>query len=108
MQTICRKLRNWVWTSASIKDDNATRLSNLGIQAGTANSYLVVFDERWFNYLGDDMRNAHAYTPNLEQLSLLDWQDELFRVTLSYRIIVLNVFRGMENTSPYLFSVWIS
>ena len=24
-------------TSASIKDDNATRLSNLGIQAGTAN-----------------------------------------------------------------------
>lgn len=29
-------------TSANIKDDNATRLSNLGIQAGTANSYLVV------------------------------------------------------------------
>ena len=66
-------------TSASIKDDNATRLSNLGIQAGTANSYLVVFDERWFNYLGDDMRNAHTYTPNPEQLSLLDWQDEFFR-----------------------------
>lgn len=89
-------------TSASIKDDNATRLSNLGIQAGTANSYLVVFDERWFNYLGDDMRNAHTYTPNPEQLSLLDWQDEFFRNSI-VQDYSLNVSGGTENTS-YLFS----
>ena len=89
-------------TSASIKDDNATRLSNLGIQAGTANSYLVVFDERWFNYLGDDMRKAHTYTPNPEQLSLLDWQDEFFRNSI-VQDYSLNVSGGTENTS-YLFS----
>lgn len=74
-------------TSASIKDDNATRLSNLGIQAGAANSYLVVFDERWFNYLGDDMRMRILILPIRNNLAC--WIGRMsFFVTLSYRIIV--------------------
>lgn len=89
-------------TNASIKDDNATRLANLGYSAGSTDSYNVAFDERWFNYLRNDIKNAHTYTPNSESLSLLDWQDEFFRnaIVQDYN---LSVSGGTENTS-YLFS----
>lgn len=89
-------------TGASIKDDSATRLANLGIEAGSAKAFEVVNDDRWFNYLGQDMRDSHTYTYNPEELSLLDWQDEFFRngIVQDYS---LNVSGGTDNTS-YLFS----
>ena len=89
-------------TNASIKDDNATRLSKLGITAGTADSYLYANDERWFNYMSDDIKNAHTYTPSSETLSLLDWQDELFRTAI-VQDYNLSVSGGTDHTS-YLFS----
>lgn len=89
-------------TGASIKDDSATRLANLGIEVGSAKAFEVVNDDRWFNYLSQDMRDSHTYTYNPEELSLLDWQDEFFRngIVQDYS---LNVSGGTDNTS-YLFS----
>lgn len=69
-------------TNASILDDNATRLANLGVKAGTDDSYKYVLDERWFNYLSQDMKDSHTYTPTSEGLSLLDWQDEFYRTAM--------------------------
>lgn len=89
-------------TNASIKDDNTTRLSNLGYAAGSSSAYNVILDDRWFNYMSDATKNAHTYTANPEQLSLLDWQDAFFR-TAVVQDYNLSVSGGTENTN-YLFS----
>ena len=89
-------------TNASILDDNATRLANLGVKAGTDDSYKYVLDERWFNYLGQDMRDSHTYTPTSEGLSLLDWQDEFYRTAMvqDYSLSV----SGATDNVKYMFS----
>lgn len=89
-------------TNASILDDNATRLANLGVKAGTDDSYKYVLDERWFNYLGQDMRDSHTYTPTSEGLSLLDWQDEFYR-TAMVQDYSLSVSGATDNVN-YMFS----
>lgn len=66
-------------TNASIADDSATRLANLGIAAGSSASYNYINDDRWFQYLGADVQAAHTYNHDLGGLSLLDWQDKCFR-----------------------------
>ncbi|UAY53792.1 SusC/RagA family TonB-linked outer membrane protein [Arachidicoccus terrestris] len=89
-------------TDASIKDDNATRLANLGIAEGSTTSYQYVLDDRWFNYLSDALRSTHSYDPNAGSLALLDWQDEFFRhaPVQDYNV---NVSGGSDNTK-YMFS----
>ena len=89
-------------TNASILDDNATRLANLGVKAGTDGSYKYVLDERWFNYLSQDMRDSHTYTPTSEGLSLLDWQDEFYR-TAMVQDYSLSVSGATDNVN-YMFS----
>ena len=89
-------------TNASIRDDNATRLANVGVKAGTDNAYLYILDDRWFNYLSQDMRDSHTYTPTSESLSLLDWQDEVYRTAI-VQDYSLNVSGATDNVS-YLFS----
>lgn len=86
-------------TNASIKDSNEVRLKNLNLAAP---NYKVVLDERWFQYLSQDIRDAHTYTATDEPLSLLDWQDEFYRnaVIQDYNI---NVAGGSDRTS-YMFS----
>lgn len=86
-------------TGASIKDSNAERLSNLGI---SGINYNYVLDERWFNYMSDDIRNSHTFTANPESLSLLDWQDEFYK-DAAIQEYNLSVSGGTENTQ-YLFS----
>lgn len=88
--------------NADIRDDNATRLVNVGSKAGTDDSYLYVLDDRWFNYLGQDMRDSHTYTPTSEGLSLLDWQDEVYRTAI-VQDYSLNVSGATDNVN-YLFS----
>jgi TonB-linked SusC/RagA family outer membrane protein len=89
-------------TGASIKDDNATRLANLGIEEGSASSFNYVFDDRWFNYVSDATKSAHTYTADAGSLDLLDWQDEFYRHApiQDYNV---NVSGGSDNTR-YLFS----
>ena len=89
-------------TNASIRDNNATRLANVGVKAGTDNAYLYILDDRWFNYLSQDMRDSHTYTPTSESLSLLDWQDEVYRTAI-VQDYSLNVSGATDNVS-YLFS----
>lgn len=89
-------------TNASILDDNATRLANLGVKAGTDDSYKYVLDERWFNYLSQDMRDSHTYTPTSGGLSLLDWQDEFYR-TAMVQDYSLSVSGATDNVN-YMFS----
>lgn len=89
-------------TNASIRDDNAQRLANVGIKAGTDNAYLYILDDRWFNYLGQDMRDSHTYASTTEGLSLLDWQDEVYR-TAMVQDYSLNVSGATDNVN-YLFS----
>ena len=89
-------------TNASILDDNATRLANLGVKAGTDDSYKYVLDERWFNYLSQDMKDSHTYTPTSEGLSLLDWQDEFYR-TAMVQDYSLSVSGATDNVN-YMFS----
>ena len=89
-------------TNASILDDNATRLANLGVKAGTDDSYKYVLDERWFNYLSQDMRDSHTYTPTSDGLSLLDWQDEFYR-TAMVQDYSLSVSGATDNVN-YMFS----
>ena len=86
-------------TNASIKDDNATRLQNIG---ATSNNYNVELDERWFQYLSKDIQNAHTYTDNGEELCLLDWQDAFYRTAI-VQDYGINVSGGTETTS-YMFS----
>lgn len=89
-------------TNASTLDDNATRLANLGVQAGTDDSYKYILDERWFNYLSQDMKDSHTYTPTSEGLSLLDWQDEFYRTAMvqDYNLSV----SGATDNVNYMFS----
>lgn len=89
-------------TDAKISDDNATRLQKLGIEAGSADSYLYANDVRWYNYMSPEVQAAHTYTPSSESLSLLDWQDKMFRTAI-VQDYDLNVSGGTDNTS-YLFS----
>ncbi len=89
-------------TGASINDTNEIRLKNMGIAANSASANQYTFDERWFNYLGDNMKSTHTYTPNSEALSLLDWQDNFYR-SAAIQDYSVNVSGGTENTS-YLFS----
>jgi len=88
-------------TTASIKDASATRMANLG-GSMTAPNYTVVNDDRWFNYLSDDVKNAHTYTASTDQLSLLDWQDKFFRNAPTQEY-TLNIAGGSDNTK-YMFS----
>ncbi len=85
-------------TNASISDNNATRMANIG-GSMTAPNYNVILDDRWFNVVDP---GAHSYTPSTDQLSLLDWQDNFFREA-STQEYNLSVSGGTENTS-YLFS----
>ena len=67
-------------TSASITDDNATRMSNIGGSMSKPN-YLVILDNRWYQYLDPSIATAHNYTIKGDEgnLALLDWQDRCFR-----------------------------
>jgi TonB-linked SusC/RagA family outer membrane protein len=85
--------------NASISDSNADRLSKLGL---TAANYNYILDERWFNYMSDEMKSTHTYTPNSQGLSLLDWQDEFYK-DAAIQEYNLSVSGGSENTK-YLFS----
>ncbi len=89
-------------TNASIADDNATRLANLGVAAGSSTAYNYANDERWYKYLSKDIQNTHSYTENNEELSLLDWQDAFFRSAAiqDYNISI----SGGSDTTSYLFS----
>ena len=48
------------------------------------------------------MRDSHTYTPTSESLSLLDWQDEVYRTAI-VQDYSLNVSGATDNVS-YLFS----
>lgn len=85
--------------TASIKDSNEQRMSNLGL---TSPNYSYILDERWFNYMSDETKAAHTYTATSERLSLLDWQDEFYR-DASVQDYNLSVTGGSETTS-YMFS----
>lgn len=67
-------------TNASITDDNATRMANIGGSISKPN-YLVILDNRWFQYLDPSIAIAHNYTITGDEgeLALLDWQDRCFR-----------------------------
>lgn len=88
-------------TGASIKDDNETRMKNMGGSMSAPN-YQIVNDDRWFQYLSSDIQAAHTYNANAGTLDLLDWQDYAFRKGLiqNYNI---NVTGGTDNLS-YLIS----
>jgi len=88
--------------NASIADSNAQRLANLGIAAGSTDAPKYISDERWFNYVSDGTKSAHTYTPNSEELSLLDWQDKFYR-TAAVQDYGLTVSGANEHTS-YMFS----
>lgn len=87
---------------ASITDTNAQRLINVGKAGGT--DYNVTLDPRWFNYMSDKMKAAHAgqYEETTEGLDLLDWQDEFYRPA-AVQDYSVNVMGGSENTR-YMFS----
>lgn len=87
---------------ASIKDDSATRLANVGIKAGTSQSGLYINDDRWFQYLDAETQAAHTYDSNVGQLALLDWQDKMFR-SASIRDYNVGIQGGTDNLN-YLVS----
>ena len=88
-------------TNASIKDDSATRMKNMGGSMADPN-YNYINDDRWFQYLSPEIQAAHTYDANAGQLDLLDWQDYAYRkgIIQSYNV---NVTGGTENLS-YLIS----
>ena len=94
-----------MYPQGSIKDDNQTRLNNVG--QGDTPSYngltAVVLDDRWFNYVSEDLRNSHTYTPTDEGLSLLDWQDYMYQPagTQNYNVSV----SGATDNTKYMYSL---
>jgi TonB-linked SusC/RagA family outer membrane protein len=89
-------------TGASIMDDSATRLANVGVASGTTSSYLYINDDRWFQYMSQEMRDTHTYEDGTGTLDLLDWQDKCFRTALIQDYNV-NVSGGTDNVQ-YLVS----
>lgn len=87
-------------TNASIKDDNATRLKNIGAKNP---NYQVILDDRWQHYLSPEMVASHTFGETDQRLAMLDWQDEFYRTApvMDYNV---NLSGGTDNTT-YLFSV---
>lgn len=88
-------------TNASIKDDSETRMKNIGGSMSAPN-YNIINDDRWFQYLSEEIQQAHTYDANAGTLDLLDWQDEAFRSGMIQNYDVA-VSGGTENLS-YLVS----
>lgn len=90
--------------NGSISDDNATRLKNVGYKTPSYKwSECVTFDERWMQYLSKEAQASHTYTDNGEQLSLLDWQDYMYKPagTQDYNVTV----SGATDATKYMFSL---
>ena len=66
-------------TNAKVSDSADRRMKNVGGSIKRPD-YTVVNDDRWFAYLEDDDRAAHAFAADAGPLSLLNWQDEAFRL----------------------------
>ena len=100
-QNYLNQMANKGITGASIKDDNETRMRNMGGSMSAPN-YQIINDDRWFQYLSSDIQAAHTYNANAGTLDLLDWQDHAFRsgIIQNYNV---NVTGGTENLS-YLIS----
>ncbi len=84
-------------TGASIKDDNETRMKNMGGSMAAPN-YQVINDDRWFQYLSPEIQAAHTYNANAGTLDLLDWQDHTFRSAMIQNYDV-SVTGGTDNLS---------
>lgn len=93
-----------LYPDGNISDDNATRLANVGQTSPTySGQNVVVLDDRWFNYVSQDLRDSHTYTKTDEGLSLLDWQDYMYQPagTQNYNIGV----SGATDNVKYLYSL---
>lgn len=93
-----------LYPQGDISDDNATRLANVGQTSPAYNgTNAVVYDERWFKYVSEDLRKSHTYTDNGEQLSLLDWQDYMYKPagTQNYNVSL----SGATETTKYMYSL---
>lgn len=66
-------------TNAKVSDSAEQRMKNVGGSMKRPD-YTVVNDDRWFAYLTDGERAAHSFDADAGQLSLLNWQDEAFRL----------------------------
>ncbi|MCI1246575.1 MAG: TonB-dependent receptor [Prevotella sp.] len=89
-------------TGASIKDNTATRLANVGVAANSKDAYMYANDDRWFQYLGKDIQDSHSFASDAGPLDLLDWQDKCFRSAIVEDYDV-NVSGGTDNVN-YLVS----
>ncbi len=93
-----------LYPDGKISDDNATRLANVGQSSPSYNGQnVVVLDDRWFNYVSQDLRDSHTYTKTDEGLSLLDWQDYMYQPagTQNYNIGV----SGATDNVKYMYSL---
>ena len=92
------------YPAGSISDDNATRMANLKITSPSrTGANAVNYDDRWFSYVSDDLKRTHTYTPSNAQMSLLDWQDEMYRPAgiQNYNVSV----SGANDATRYMFSL---
>ena len=93
-----------LYPAGSISDDNATRLNNVGQNNPTYSGMKAVYlDDRWFNYVSEDLRSTHTYTETDEELSLLDWQDYMYQPagTQNYNVSV----SGATERVKYMYSL---
>ena len=93
-----------IYPAGSISDDNATRLKNVGQNNPTYSGMKAVYlDDRWFNYVSEDLRSTHTYTETDEELSLLDWQDYMYQPagTQNYNVSV----SGATERVKYMYSL---
>ena len=94
-----------LYPAGSISDDNATRMANLKLTAPSrTGGNAVNYDDRWFKYLSPEMQRTHTYSdPNKEELSMLDWQKEMYRPagTQNYNVSV----SGATDATKYMFSL---
>ena len=93
-----------IYPAGSIRDDKATRLKNVGQNNPTYSGMKAVYlDDRWFNYVSEDLRSTHTYTETDEELSLLDWQDYMYQPagTQNYNVSV----SGATERVKYMYSL---
>ena len=93
-----------MYPAGNISDDNATRLRNVGQTSPKYNGTTAVYmDERWFKYVSKDLQASHTYTDNPEELSMLDWQDYMYRpaATQNYNVSV----SGATDATKYMYSL---
>ena len=92
-----------LYPQGSISDSNEQRLANTGVAPTYSGANAIIFDDRWAKYVSQNTRDTHTFYDDGEELSLLDWQDYMYKPagTQNYNVSVT----GATDRVKYMYSL---